>query len=161
MKKLTENMVLKKLDIQGFDRLTPQKVIQMAPMLSEMEPEVAIKALEQFPEFSNTIKGVVGDIDKNLEKAMSENKEVTLKFYDSCKSTIDILNERLSKGDLQVEERKDILSTIVHLLEMMDHKDSENKKFLHTLSLICGAVGGVALASAAVVLGSKLDINKL
>lgn len=47
----TEIQVLKKLDIPDFRHLTKDKVIAFATMIPGMEPEVAKKALEQFPNF--------------------------------------------------------------------------------------------------------------
>ena len=40
---------------------TKDKVIKMASMLDKMDPEVAKKALEQFPEFSNATKEMLKD----------------------------------------------------------------------------------------------------
>ena len=56
---LTEQQVLKKLKIEDFRHLTKDKVIAMASMLDKMDPEVAKKALEQFPDFANTMKEVL------------------------------------------------------------------------------------------------------
>lgn len=53
---MNEQKVLKKLDIPDFRHLTKDKVIKMASMLDKMDPEVAKKAIEQFPEFANTTK---------------------------------------------------------------------------------------------------------
>ena len=52
---MSEANVLKKLDIEDFRHITKDKVIKMASMLDKMDPEVAKKALEQFPEFAGTI----------------------------------------------------------------------------------------------------------
>ena len=56
---LTEQQVLKKLKIEDFRHLTKDKVIAMASMLDKMDPEVAKKSLEQFPDFSKTMKAVL------------------------------------------------------------------------------------------------------
>ena len=50
----TEQQVLKKLDIPDFRHLTKEKVIAFATMVPKMNPEVAKKALEQFPNFAST-----------------------------------------------------------------------------------------------------------
>ena len=50
----TEQQVLKKLDISDFRHLTKEKVIAFATMVPKMNPEVAKKALEQFPNFAST-----------------------------------------------------------------------------------------------------------
>lgn len=53
---LSEQRVLKKLEIEDFRHLTKAKVIKLASMLDRVDTEVAKKALEQFPEFYNTSK---------------------------------------------------------------------------------------------------------
>lgn len=51
-KTLTEKQVLKKLGIPDFRHLSKEKMIKLATMLPHMDPEVAKKALEQFPELA-------------------------------------------------------------------------------------------------------------
>ena len=51
---LSEQQVLRKLGIKDFRNMTKAKVIHLASMLDKMDPEVAKKALEQFPEFAKT-----------------------------------------------------------------------------------------------------------
>ena len=51
---LTEQQVLKKMDIPDFRHVTKDKIITFASMLPNMDPEVAKKALEQFPDFAKT-----------------------------------------------------------------------------------------------------------
>ena len=63
---MNEQKVLKKLDITDFRHLTKDKVIKMASMLDKMDPEVAKKALEQFPEFANTTKEMLSEYKDSL-----------------------------------------------------------------------------------------------
>ena len=76
---LTEQKVLKKLNIEDFRHLTKDKVITMASMLDKMDPEVAKKALEQFPQFSNVVKEMLIGYKDTLEKD-SLYQAVFLKF---------------------------------------------------------------------------------
>ena len=83
-KPLTEQKVLKKLGIEDFRHLTKDKVITMASMLDKMSPEVAKKAIEQFPNFSNTMKEILHDYKESLDKAQETNADSVKSFYDSC-----------------------------------------------------------------------------
>lgn len=49
---LTEQKVLKQLDITDFRHMTKDKVVEFASLLPRMAPEVAEKALAQFPEYA-------------------------------------------------------------------------------------------------------------
>lgn len=158
---LTEQKVLKKLDIEDFRHLTKNKVITMASMLDKMEPEVAKKALEQFPEFANTAKEILADYKEILDKGLESNKESVQSYYDSCKSIITTLQKQLEDKNLLFEERKYIVDKMLEVAKMMGEKDSENKRFISIMAVISGitvSVIGVALASA---LGgdTKMEIN--
>ena len=67
---LTEAQVLKKLDIVDFRHLTKEKVMSMATMLDKMDPEVAKKALEQFPEFASTMRQILSEYKQSLDEGM-------------------------------------------------------------------------------------------
>ena len=54
-KTITEQKGLNKLDILDLRHITKDKVMGFESMLPDMDPEVAKKVLEQFPEFAKTI----------------------------------------------------------------------------------------------------------
>ena len=51
-KMLSEAQVLKKLNIPDFRHLSKDNVMSFVSMIDKMDPEVAKKALEQFPDFA-------------------------------------------------------------------------------------------------------------
>lgn len=152
---LTEEKVLKKLDIEDFRHLTKDKVIEMSSMLDKMDPEVAMKALEQFPQFATTIKEMVSDYKNSLDKMVVEDKESTLKFYDACTMTLDSLKKELDREDLDFEQRKYIVEKMLEVDHMIGSKDSEHKKFLAALAV----VGVSALTIGAGIIAGALGVN--
>ena len=72
---MDEKKVLKKLGITDFRHLTKEKVIKMASILDKMDPEVAKKALEQFPEFANTARELLGEYREFFEKGIEANNQ--------------------------------------------------------------------------------------
>lgn len=106
---LTEQKVLKKLEIEDFRHLTKDKAIMIASMLDRMEPEVAKKVIEQFSHFSDTMKELLLDYKQTLDKVFDENSESVNSFYESCNATIMSLQKLLEKDDLKFEERKYII----------------------------------------------------
>ena len=50
---ISEKKVLKKLGISDFRHMTKDKIVKFANMLPYMDKEVALKALEQFPEYKD------------------------------------------------------------------------------------------------------------
>lgn len=154
-KLLTEQKVLKKLNIENFRHLTKDKVITMASMLDKMDPEVAKKAIEQFPEFSNIAKEMLKEYKDTLEKGLETNKESVESYYSVCKATIETLQKQLENGELSFEEKKYIIDKMLEVFKMMSEKDSENKKFI----AIMGGLGLVAVGLVVAGLSSALGGN--
>lgn len=152
---LTEQKVLKKLGIDDFRHLTKDKVITMASLLDKMDPEVAKKALEQFPEFAKTVKEMLIEYKDTLDKGLENNKESVQSYYNVCNSTIVSLQKQLEDESLSFDERKYIIEKMLEVSKMMGEKDTENKKFI----LACMAVGAAATGIVTAILASALGSN--
>lgn len=158
---LTEQKVLKKLGIDDFRHLTKDKVITMASMLDKMDPEVAKKAIEQFPEFAHTMKDILKDYKQSLDKALEENGESVKSYYASCDAIIGSLQKELDKDNLTFEEKKYIIDKMIEVNKMKGDKDSENKKFIATLAAFGVAAVGIATTVLVSALGgnTKVEMN--
>ena len=162
-KMLCEQKVLKKLGIDDFRHLPKDKVVTLALMLDEMEPEVAKKALEQFPDFSNTMREVFGAYRAVLEKSLEVDKESVFSYYATCDAIITSCQKELEKDALTFEQRQQILACMIEVANMKGIKDVEEKKFIQTLC----ALGLTALSITATVLltvlggNIKIDMRKI
>ncbi len=155
---LTEQQVLKKLKIEDFRHLTKDKVIAMASMLDKMDPEVAKKALEQFPDFAKTMKDVLTEYKENLDTLLQENGDSVKSYYDSCDTILSTLQKELDREDLAFEDRKYIIDKMMEVNQMKGMKDTENKKFLATLAMCGVAAVTVVAGTLAAVLGANTQI---
>lgn len=158
-KMLTEKQVLKKLGIGDFRHLTKEKVVKMASMLDKMDPEVAKKALEQFPNFSNTMKEIFVEYKLSLDKALDSNDASVKTYYDSCDAIISACERELDKEDLTFDQRREIVEQMILVARMKGEKDSENKKFIATLAVAGAAALGVTAVTLLTALGGKTDID--
>ena len=154
-KTLTEQKVLRRLGIDDFRHLTKDKVISMATMLDKMDPEVAKKALEQFPELSKVSKEMLIEYKDTLDKGLETNRESVQSFYEVCNSNVNALQNMLENEDLSFEHKKYIIDKLLEISKMMGEKDTENKKFITTMAV----VGAVALGIATMALSSALGSN--
>lgn len=127
---MSEEKVLKKLDIADFRHLTKDKVIKMASMLDKMDPEVAKKALEQFPEFANTTKEMLTEYKVSLDKGLESNNESVKAVYDTYNAIITSLQKKLENENLTFEQKKYIIEQMKDVAEKVDKKDTENKRFI-------------------------------
>lgn len=158
-KMLTEKQVLKKLGIGDFRHLTKDKVVKMASMLDKMDPEVAKKALEQFPNFSNTMKEILVEYKMSLDKALDSNDESVKNYYNSCDVIISACERELEKDNLTFEQRREIVEQMILVARMKGEKDSENKKFIATLAVAGVAALGFTAAALLTALGGKTDVD--
>ncbi|MBO4218358.1 MAG: hypothetical protein J5887_02475, partial [Erysipelotrichaceae bacterium] len=92
---VSEKKVLKKLRIPDFRHMTKDKVMNFATMLPYMDPEVAKKALEQFPSFKDLAGDMVTQYKAIIDKAFEENRISQQAFYNACNSIIQSLQEEL------------------------------------------------------------------
>lgn len=157
---LSEKKVLNKLGITNFRYMTKDKVVKFASMLPYMNPEIAKKALEQFPTFKDLANDLVTQYKLVVDKAFEENKVSQQVFYDACNSIIDSLQKELEKDDISTDERDRIENKMIKVAEMIGKKDSENK------GMILKILGGVSAfflvigVSAAAILGASSQISQ-
>lgn len=155
---LDERMVLDKLGIEDFRHLTKDKIVQFSSLLPNMEPEVAKKALEQFPEFKNLAIEVVKNLKLSVDETLKSNNDTQKSFYDTCNRVIDDLNIHLTDDNLTPEQEQDIRNDILRVLDMMYNKDSENKAFLLKVLKTVGASAAVIALAAVSLLGGNTSV---
>lgn len=156
---LTERKVLQQLDIPDFRHITKDKVMTFASMLQNMEPEVAKKALEQFPEFAKMTLEVLKDYKGVMEKTLDENSASSKQCYDIYNEVVGALKSCLAKDDLPFEEKKYYIEKMMEIAKMAESKDTENKGFnWKMISLGAFAVFTVVGISAS-ILGGNTNIK--
>lgn len=156
----TERQVLKKLDIPDFRHLTKEKVIAFATMIPRMDPEVAKKALEQFPNFASTSLDILKEYRGIIEEAMADDKESMLACYEMYGRVMDSLEKLLDNDNLSFDEQTYILGQMREVADAVAEKDTE--KANNRLKML-GIVGGVAaaiVAALASALGGNLGIKE-
>ena len=156
---LTEAQVLKKLNIEDFRHLTKDKVISMATMLDKMDPEVAKKALEQFPEFANTMRQILADYKQSLDEGMRQNAEGVKSYYDTCDVIISSCQKQLEQEDLSLEERRFILEQMVLVAKMKGEKNTEDKKLIVMMSVIGLTAIGLTAGALITALGGNFKVD--
>ena len=148
---MTEKEVLAILDIEDFRHLTKEKVISFASLLAEMDPIVAEKALEQFPNFAATIAELASDYKEIFLECVSENSATTQVCLTTCQTIIDTLSEQLKSGVESFEERRYYIETMKDLANQMQNINTENKNFLWKVIAVASistvVIGGVLLTA--------------
>jgi len=156
-KTLSEQKVLKKLGIDNFRQMTKEKVVSFVSMIPQMDPEVAKKAIEQFPEYAQMALEMVKTYKSTIDKMLEANSKDTQSFYDACNSILESLQQQLSRDNISREERDNLNEKMLIVAQMISEKVSENKEFWLK---ILGDFGMVIIGLAGVA-SAVLGINKL
>lgn len=156
---LTEQDVLQQLNIPDFRHITKDKVMTFASMLQNMEPEVAKKALEQFPEFAKMTLEVLKDYKGIMEKVLDENSEGSKRCFDIYNEVIEALKSCLSKEDLPFEEKKYYIDKMIEIAKMAENKDSEDKGFNWKVITMGTLAVFTAVGIGASILGGNTNIK--
>lgn len=151
---LTEQKVLNKLGISDFRHMTKDKIVKFASMLPYMDPEVAKKALEQFPAYTEMSFRLLNEYKEMLHSVVEENTVRQNMFYESCNTIINSLQkELLTATTLAPEEREKIEDKMICIAKMISEKDTENKQFFEKLMIICGITVVGIIGITASILG--------
>lgn len=157
-KLMNEQQVLKKLKIKDFRHITKDKVMELASMLPDVDPEVAKRALAQFPEFVNAGKDILYNFKETLEKEIEANNQSVINCYDVANKIIISLQLELDKEDITFEQRITIIDKMLEVSKMINDKDSQNKQFLLKLGSIAATCALAGLAILATPLGSDIKL---
>ena len=156
---LTEVEVLKQLNIPDFRHITKDKVMSFASMLQNMRPEVAKKALEQFPGFAKIAYDVMKDYKGVMEKTLDESSASSKQCFEIYSEVTDALKNCLSKEDISFEEKKYYIDKMMEIAQMAESKDSENKGFNWKIVTL-GAFAVIAVIGiGASILGGNTNIK--
>ena len=132
------------LGIDSWRNLSKDKVIQFASMMPDMDTEVAIKIIEQFPVFKDFAVDVVDSMEKAHEATLSANTTSQERVHQAFQEIREILKGELNKDDLSFEEKKYLIEQIQETGRQEFQKDSENKQFLDgVLNKVFAGAGGV------------------
>ena len=159
MRQLSEKKVLKKLGIPDFRHLTKDNVITMISMIPQMDPQVAMKALEQFPDLAKTAVELGRGYMETIKEAIESENTSLKSVYDYLNAIVSFLENELQKENLTFEEKKYILDKIIEVAKLIReaHKDHQ-----HLILKALTAAGATALGILLIVtqvLGNNSRIN--
>lgn len=161
-KLINEQQVLKKLGIKDFRHMSKDKVVEFISMLPYMDTEVAKAAVEQFPEFAKTMKSITCDYKAEIEAGLKSNDESIKNCYEASKTVLNSLDKMLDKDNLTYDEKMEITDRMMTIIQSMNDKDSENKKFVRDILGIAALVLVSVVGITATLLGgnTKFPNNK-
>lgn len=151
-----EDELKKALEINTWKNLSRDKLIRFVAMMPDIDKELALKVVEQFPEFKRFVSDVLDVIEKRHESTLSHNKQSQENFHQGIREIREILKRELENDNLAWDQRKFIIEKLMETAHLEFAKDSENKRFLDSVFGKVTLVAGAAIAVGAAVLGGKV-----
>lgn len=156
---LSEDDVKQMLDVDDFRKVTKNQVVQLVSSLSQMDPEVAKKVIEQVPDLCKTALGMAQEMREGYVEALKANDSSSKEALARVDAIIAILEEELKKDGINTEERLRIIECLNELADKPVEVHKLNQEFIMKgLTMIAGVVG-TGLLSIAVVLGTNGKIE--
>jgi hypothetical protein len=156
---LSEEQVLKKLNVPDFRHVSKDKIMTLLSSISEMDPEVAKKVIEQFPTYASSVKEILSDYKVMIDTALVQCKESTTAYYGLCNTIVASLSSMLEKDTLSFEEKKYVIDKMLVVEGHMNNKDTETKGVIKTVVTVFSTTIGVAFLLFAAVLGASSGIS--
>ncbi|EHN79924.1 hypothetical protein SMCF_513 [Streptomyces coelicoflavus ZG0656] len=156
MKYKNEDQIKQALGIDSWRNLSKEKMVRFVAMMPDMDTEVALKIVEQFPEFKDFALNVMDVINKSHESTLSANKESQEYVHLAFQDLRETLKRELDRGELTWEQRREILEKMQEAVREEAQKDSENKRFLDGALKKVVMVGGAALALGVAFVGGRI-----
>lgn len=151
----TEQQVKAALGISDWRNLSKEKVLNFVSILPDVDSEVAIKIIEQFPEFSKNSLMMVECLKDACQSVLEENKQSSNQSMEAYQKILDELSVLLKKENTTDVDIKYITEKMIEVADKISAKDTENKEFW---SKVLNTLGGIVLGAVtigAAVLGAR------
>lgn len=151
----SEDDVKRALNIDSWRNLSKDKLLTFVAEMPHMDKEVALKAIEQFPNFKSLVGETLHSFGQRYESAQKFSWKSQKKVHDAFQSYRETLNRELEREHLTVEDRFLILEMFRDAVSQESEKDREHKAFTIKMVTIAATVGVAAVGTAIAALGGK------
>ncbi|KAD3515043.1 hypothetical protein [Arthrobacter yangruifuii] len=154
-----EDQIKQALGIDSWRNLSKDKMIRFAAMMPDMDTEVALQIVKQFPHFKEFAMSAVDAMEQAHQSTLKANKHSQKRVHQAFQQIREALIVQLEQEGLSWEEKKYLIEKIMETGNLQFQKDTENKEFLDGLfkKVLFGA--GAALALGVAFVGGRVMIE--
>lgn len=152
---LSSEAVLERIGATSFRNISKDQLIAFVSAIPEMDKDIAIKCIEQFPAFKDYAATMVTQLQSMLSDVVADNKTSRQSAVDAYNMILNGLANKLSLPDLSLAEYNQITHDMVEVADKIATIDAQNKRFLETLTKAGTALVGFALTVGGALLGLK------
>lgn len=152
----SEIEVLDKIGAKDFRSINKEQIIEFASSIHQMPKEVAIKCIEQFPEFRKNSNEVLTTLRGIFNDAANSHKDLAAQQIDACNKIIEELSKELHRPFISSKKRSEISNQIVEVAHMIDAARQGHENLVKKIVNRAAAVAGVIAVAAAAVVGVNI-----
>jgi len=154
-KLLSETDVLNKIGATDFRSINKNQLIEFVTSIPEMDKEVAIKCIEQFPEFKEQSNTIIKELYKQYESVTDSHKTGRAKAMNAYQSILDDLSNELEKSEITKEEKQELITTMIEVADRIAELQRDSDYFLEKVLHWGSGVAMFGIAAGAAILGVK------
>ena len=156
---ISEEKLLKKLDIPDFRHMTKDKMLVFASSVQKMDKEVAKAIISQFPNFKELASDSMKDGLLIIKELINSDNEEQIKLYDRLSSEQEIYFEILKKNDLTFDQQLIVFDKLESIRKTIIELNRDSKMFKLKMGTITVLGIGTVLLTAATLLGGNFETN--
>lgn len=158
--KTTELQLMDALGIDSWRNLSKDKFLHFVSDLPNLDKDVALKIIGEFPNFKDLVLDTFGDFKEDAGQARKFAWKGQKAVHEAHADYREMIKRELDKEDLSVEERWALLDRMSVAINQEAAKDLENKKFQLLLNGVVAVTAVAVAALSTIVLGGKGQIGK-
>lgn len=153
----TEREVLDKIGAKDFRSISKNQIMEFASQLPYMDKEVAIKCIDQFPEFRKNVNDVIEQLNHTCDSIIADNKDSRDKAIESYQIILNELsNELKTRKFMTFKHRREITNKMVEIADKINEIHIKDQQQNFDILKIFGAIAGVALMIGGAILGVNI-----
>lgn len=151
-KYISEEAVKKALAINSFREVSKEKIVDFISMIPNMDKDVAISIINQFPVYTEFASNVVATLKEMCDNFIASEDASQREIMAMYRQTLEAFEKNLNNDDCTPEERQEIRQVMILIVEQASKKDSEHKQWLIDLAKgIVPAVGIIVVGGLAIL----------
>lgn len=158
-RQISEKDLLEMFGIPSFRHMTKDKLASFVSALPDVDPEVAKKALEQFPDLSAAMTEIVGHYRSVISECLAGSDADTRLILETGASIAGSIQRDLENEKLDFEQRQSLIDRSLELVQTMREIDADGKRFRVRVFCAASITFGIVVGALVSVLGGKADIS--
>lgn len=149
----SEIEVLDQIGAKNFRSIKKEQIIEFASSIHQMPKEVAIKCIEQFPEFRKNANEVLTTLKEIFKDVSNSNKDLASEEIAACNKILDHLGEELHKPFISAKRKEHIIKQMVEVAHIIDNARESHTNLMHKIAHCATLLGLAVIGVAGAIVG--------